>query len=155
MPDCSQLIFHETVVPSTLTSVYVQPPRLSPLFGIRFSAFSACSFVTQTVIVWGGIFIGMLGISIWIVLSHLPAFAIDAAITGSASEQTIADRTILRSFIGESSVGLVDERRIIRQSLRTTRLRVDGSTRSAPVSAADSLPLFTITTTEPAGVAAS
>ena len=37
----------------------------------------------------------------------------------------------------------------------TTRLRVDGSTRSAPVSAADSLPLFTITTTEPAGVAAS
>src|SRR5437763_5598197 len=105
MPDFSQVIFHERVLPSTLTSVYVQPPRLSPLFGIRFSAFSACSFVTQTVIVWGGIFMGMLGISICTVVSHLPAFAIDAAMAGIASEQTIADRTILRSFIEESSVG--------------------------------------------------
>src|SRR3954447_26131983 len=100
MPDFSQLIFQLTVVPSTFTSVYVQPPRLSPLFGIRFSAFSACSFVTQLVNVWAGIFIGMLGISIWMVLSHLPAFAIgSAAMTGSASEQAIADRTILRIFM--------------------------------------------------------
>src|SRR4051794_6622047 len=96
----------------------------------------------------------MFGISICTVVSHLPAFAIDAAMAGSAGAQTIADRTILRSLIGESSVGLI-ERRIIRQSLRTPRVRVDGSTRSAPVSAADSLPLFTITTTDPAGVAAS
>src|SRR6478672_7345089 len=101
MPDFSQVIFHEIVLPSTLTSVYVQPPRLSPVFGIRFSAFSACSFVTHTVIVWGGIFIGMLGISIWIVLSHLPALAMGSlAMMGSASAQTIADKTRLRSFIG-------------------------------------------------------
>src|SRR3954451_3973297 len=101
MPDFSQVIFQLTVVPSTFTSVYVQPPRLSPVFGIRFSAFSACSFVTHTFIVWAGIFIGMLGISIWIVLCHLPAFAIgSAAMIGIASEQTIADRTRLRSFIG-------------------------------------------------------
>src|SRR3954453_4192977 len=99
MPDFSQVIFQLTVVPSTFTSVYVQPPRLSPVFGMRFSAFSACSFVTQTVIVWGGIFIGMLGISIWTVLSHLPALAIEAAMTGTASEQTIANRMMLRSFM--------------------------------------------------------
>src|SRR3954452_25323144 len=100
MPDFSEVIFQLTAVPSTFTSVYVQPPRLSPLFGIRFSAFSACSFVTQVVNVWAGIFIGMLAISIWIVLCHLPAFAIVAAMAGIASEQTSADRTILRSFIG-------------------------------------------------------
>src|SRR3954465_15431432 len=99
MPDFSQVIFQLTVVPSTLTSVYVQPPRLSPVFGIRFSAFSACSFVTQTVWVWAGIFIGMPGISIWMVLSHLPALDRLPAITGSASAQTIADRMTLRSFM--------------------------------------------------------
>src|SRR3954469_190647 len=64
-----------------------------------FSAFSTCSLVRQVVTVRAGIFIGAPGMSISTVVCHLPALARLAAITGSASEQTSADRIRLRSFM--------------------------------------------------------
>src|SRR5712691_9756738 len=102
MPCFSQAIFQDTVLPSTLTSLNVQPVCRS-LFGMAFSALSACSFVMQWVLVTGGIFIGMPSISISIVVCHLPAFAGPAAYAGRTSAHTNTNSARLRNFILDAS----------------------------------------------------
>src|SRR5258708_4738825 len=98
MPCFSQVIFQEMVLPSTLTSLNVQPVCRS-LLGMALSALSACSLVMQCVEVTGGIFIGIPSISISMVVCHFPAFAGPAAYAGTTSAHTSTTSAKLRNFI--------------------------------------------------------
>src|ERR1700694_3755203 len=66
---------------------------------MRFSAFAACSLVTQVTTVCAGIFIGMPVISVWMVVCHRPGLARLPAKRGRASVETTANSARLRSFI--------------------------------------------------------
>src|SRR5688572_22618754 len=92
-------IFHVTFEPSTLTSVVLQdPPGGFPrLFGSP-----AWSFVTQRVLVIGGIFIGRPAISICVVVSQRPSRMGLCATSEAMAKAPTTKAAIRMDFIGDS-----------------------------------------------------
>src|SRR5215212_4493214 len=90
-------MLYVTVLPSIFRSLILQS-LLGPC-GTALSAFLTSSSVTQWLVVTGGIFTGMPGMSICIVICHLPAFCGLAANSGAASANTATANNVLRIVI--------------------------------------------------------